>query len=502
MIKKLYLSLFLLPLVSYASITPENRPLSSKEITNLMKKAKPVILGNCYPFFEAYLKAKGHKSFGYSLDADGKYACGNSYRNQTEKISKEGGIRGCNDNKLKRGENAPKSSCKIYAVGNKIVAKEGDFPKYTPADNTPLNPKEKTAILQKSSKIIKGNCAPFFEKYLSYDGYKAFGYALDSDGKFCCGQQSQQGTQKLADKGAIRFCNKHHAKYHLKTPCKLFASGNKILLSSKDYEVEKKQKPPFVESDNTKGTFIVYKGFHTLAQRAVDKTARVLNHQIRTENNYNPDKKYKIVDTYKEIKYSVNPTSKSTYESKLNEKSSYNKRASLLKVSKGHYIYSAADVACNHVYIKPYESEDMKTFAQEMTMIPTKIEGMMVSKDEKKCQKAARDAAKKVRKLGQVTKITDKDNSEIFFEIKTINEKEFDKALFSTGEKSQSVDEMLKQSMDTAMHQMVYEKLIKFVDKTDKLSDEKKETIKKDAKKALDDGTIMEYMEKLNKMKP
>lgn len=90
MIKKLYLSLFLLPLVSYASITPENRPLSSKEITNLMKKAKPVILGNCYPFFEAYLKAKGHKSFGYSLDADGKYACGNSYRNQTEKSLKRG----------------------------------------------------------------------------------------------------------------------------------------------------------------------------------------------------------------------------------------------------------------------------------------------------------------------------------------------------------------------------------------------------------------------------
>ncbi len=492
--------LLLMPLLTFANITaPDDTPLSEKKIDMLMQDAKPTIIGNCFPFFKAYLQSKGHKSFGYSLDADGKYACGNSYKNQTEKISKEGAIKACNDNKLKRGENRPENICKIYAIGNKIVAKEGDFPKYKPADNTPLSPKEKTAILEKANKLIKGNCAPFFEKYLSYDGYKAFGYALDSDGKFCCGQQSFQGSQKLADEGSMRFCNKDHAKYNLQSPCKLFARGNKILLSSEDYEVEEKQKLPFVESNNTKGTFITYKGFHTLAQRAVDKTARVLNHQIRTENN-NSDKKYTIIDTYAKMKYFVSP--ESTIESKLGEKSSYNKKASLLKVSENHYIYSAADVACNHIYIKPYESEDMKTFSKQMTMIPTKIEGMMVSKDEKKCQKAARDAAKKVRELGQITKIMDKDNSELFFEIKIIRQKEFDKALFRTGEKSQSVDELLKEGMDTAMHQVVYEKLIMFVDKTDKLSDEKKKTIKKEAKKALDDGTIIEYMEKLNKMKP
>ena len=52
--------------MSYASITPENRPLSSKEITNLMKKSKPVIMGNCYHFFEKYLGYDRYKAFGYA----------------------------------------------------------------------------------------------------------------------------------------------------------------------------------------------------------------------------------------------------------------------------------------------------------------------------------------------------------------------------------------------------------------------------------------------------
>ncbi len=485
----------------YSYITaPDNTPLNEKEVTALIKKAKPTIIGNCFPFFKNYLKDKGHKSFSYSLDANGNYACGKSFGSMTEKMSQKATIQSCKENKLKRAKKAPMNSCKIYAIGNKIIAKEGIFPKYKAPDNTPLSPKEKTALLQKTNKIINGNCAPFFEKYLDYDGYKAFSYAQDNDGKLSCGQQVQQSTQKQANEAAMNFCNNDRSKFQLQSPCKLFAKGNKVLLSSKDYEIKQKQKAPLVKSNNTIGTFIVYKNYNALAQRAVNKTAKVLNHKIRTENNYNPDKKYTIIDSYVEMKYFVTPDN--TLKSQLNEKSSYNNKAAFLKVSKGHYIYSAADLACNHIYIKPYENKDMRTFSKVLTMIPTKIKGMRVSRDEKKCQKAARDAAKKARDLGQVIKITDSNNKEVFFEIISTEKKKFDKALFSTGKESQSINEMLKQSMETAMQGAVYNKLIKFIDKTDKLSNERKNTIKKEAKKAFNNGSIMEYMKKLNKMNP
>ena len=74
--------------------------------------------------------------------------------------------------------------------------------------------------------------------------------------------------------------------------------GDFTPLVSKNNNDEKKQKAPLAENSNTKGTFVTYKGFYTLAQRAIDKTARVLNHKFRIENNYNPDKKYKIVVTF------------------------------------------------------------------------------------------------------------------------------------------------------------------------------------------------------------
>lgn len=46
-----------------------------------VKEAKTLILGNCLPFFKKHLAKKGHKSFAYSLDADGKYACGEASAN-------------------------------------------------------------------------------------------------------------------------------------------------------------------------------------------------------------------------------------------------------------------------------------------------------------------------------------------------------------------------------------------------------------------------------------
>ena len=55
--------------------------LSDDEKKKLMKEANTLVLGNCLPFFKKHLAKKGHKSFAYSLDADGKYACGEASAN-------------------------------------------------------------------------------------------------------------------------------------------------------------------------------------------------------------------------------------------------------------------------------------------------------------------------------------------------------------------------------------------------------------------------------------
>jgi len=106
---------------------PDNTPLTTTQKEALLKEAKALILGNCLPFFEGYLQDSGYKAFAYSLDSDGKYACGKTYKNNTRIASQKGSIQGCQNNKRKRGAQTPKSPCKIYAQGNKILLKASDF---------------------------------------------------------------------------------------------------------------------------------------------------------------------------------------------------------------------------------------------------------------------------------------------------------------------------------------------------------------------------------------
>ncbi len=221
---------------------PDNASLSQTQLSKLKSEAKTQIAGTCLPFFEKYLAKKGHKAFGYSLDEDGKFACGDMANHWNLDNSKKEALKGCKNHKNLLGKNAPLSPCKLYAVGNTIVAKKGDFAKFTAPDDIPLSDSEKKAIMIEAKKSIIGNCLPFFEKYLNNKGHKSFAYAIDPDGKFSCGQGSKYTSQKKANKSALKYCAEGDLKKHPKSPCKVFATGNKILLSLKDYGIEAEEK--------------------------------------------------------------------------------------------------------------------------------------------------------------------------------------------------------------------------------------------------------------------
>ena len=110
-------------------------PLDQSQIDAQMKIAKEAIKGNCLPFFKQHLEAKGHKAFGYALSENGNYACGRTYSNQTPEVAATGAIKGCEDNKAKRGKKVPKSKCLVFAKGNEIVMTVNDFGKEKSVDD-------------------------------------------------------------------------------------------------------------------------------------------------------------------------------------------------------------------------------------------------------------------------------------------------------------------------------------------------------------------------------
>ncbi len=114
---------------AFASLEKRTSPLDAALIDAQMNIAKETIKGNCLPFFKQHLEAQGHKAYAYALSENGNYACGRTYSNQTPQIAATGSIKGCEDNKAKRGNKAPKSKCLVFAKGNEIVMTVNDFGK-------------------------------------------------------------------------------------------------------------------------------------------------------------------------------------------------------------------------------------------------------------------------------------------------------------------------------------------------------------------------------------
>ena len=226
----------------FSTLKPvDNTPLSTNEIDILMKEAKSIIRGNCLPFFEKYLNINEHKSFGYSVDVDGKYACGYSYSNQTEKISKKQAIKSCEDNKRKRGTKAPKSSCKVYATNKQVLLHANDYgiDLASKTDNK-LTQDEYDVLLLKAKTLIKDwPCLIQFKYYLKSGQHNAYYLAKSNDGKEVCGRSEDAFTLDVAKQKAQKSCETRAKEQHIKNECKLIAKDFDFVGKTQDYVVQK-----------------------------------------------------------------------------------------------------------------------------------------------------------------------------------------------------------------------------------------------------------------------
>jgi len=225
-------------------IPADNIPLSKDEIDTSIKEAKSIILGNCLPFFEKYLKANEHKSFGYSVDINGDYACGYSYNNQTEKISKKQAIKSCEDNKLKRGAKAPKSVCKVYATNKQVLLHANDYG-IKPISNTDkkLTQKEYDVLLSKAKTIIKDwPCLIQFKYYLKSGQNNAYYLARNKEGKEVCGRAEDAFTLDVAKEKAKMSCEKRAKEQQFNIDCKLIAMDFDFVGKKEDFVVKQEVK--------------------------------------------------------------------------------------------------------------------------------------------------------------------------------------------------------------------------------------------------------------------
>ncbi len=223
----------------FSLIVPVDKtPLSDTQKEALINQAKAIVRGNCLVFYKGYLKDAEHRVFAYSLDPDGKYACGKSFGNNLKSL-KLSALKACNTNKKNRGLNAPKSECKVYAVNKEILLGASDFGvTITPKSDNYLSSEEYSDYLNQAKEIInEGPCLFQFKYYLRGSQHQAFYLANDKKGKQACGRAEDAFTPEIASKEALKNCQASVKKKKLKADCKLYAKNFKIIGKPQDFGI-------------------------------------------------------------------------------------------------------------------------------------------------------------------------------------------------------------------------------------------------------------------------
>lgn len=289
----------------FSTLKPvDNTPLTNDEIDTFMKEAKSIIRGNCLPFFEKYLNINQHKSFGYSVDVDGKYACGYSYNNQTEKISKKQAIKSCEDNKRKRGAKAPKSSCKVYATNKQVLLHANDYGiDLASKTDKKLTQEEYDLLLSKAKTLIKDwPCLIQFKYYLKSGQHNAYYLAKSNDGKEVCGRSEDDFTLDMAKEKAQKSCEKRAKEQHIKNVCKLIAKDFDFVGKAEDFVV---QKTPIDEPEKLSNPVIK------------EKSPKEVEKVVQKENKIDMSKPLPLLETLKITADTLNKTLPSMLDEEL-----------------------------------------------------------------------------------------------------------------------------------------------------------------------------------------
>lgn len=223
----------------FSLITPADKtPLSESQKEALVAEAKQLILGNCLPFYETHLKDKEHRVFTYSLDTDGKYACGKSFGDNLQSVT-QSALTACKRNKAKRGKKAPKSNCRVYAENKNILLNASDFGvNVTPKSDKYLSSEEYGVYLNQGREIInEGPCLFQLKYYLRGSQHQAFYLANDKAGKQACGRAEGAFSPEIADSEALKKCQANVKKNKLKASCKLYARNFEIVGKPADFGI-------------------------------------------------------------------------------------------------------------------------------------------------------------------------------------------------------------------------------------------------------------------------
>ncbi len=218
-------------------IPPDNIPLSQQKYTMLTNKAKDIVLGTCFVLFDTHMKDKGHKVFAYSVDEDGKYACGVTHKYQTLRQAALDAIERCEETKRSMGKEAPKHPCLPFSDGKNILAGVHDYNlTLHKKTNKYLNIESYQSYLDKAKAYLSGPCLMQYKYYLRVKDHRAFYMAKDSEGKIACGHSFGQFTIASAKKNAYKKCKTSTKFKKINAKCTLYSLD---LLS--DEELAKKR---------------------------------------------------------------------------------------------------------------------------------------------------------------------------------------------------------------------------------------------------------------------
>jgi len=219
----------------FTTIVPaDNTPLSPHKYTQLTNQAKKLVLGECLSLFNTHLKDKGHKVFAYSVDEDGRFACGTSQEYQTLREAALIAIQRCEMKRTTMANKAPKHTCLSLSDGKKILLSDKDFNlKLQKKTNTFLDLKSYHAYVQKAKKHLSGPCLTQYKYYLRVKEHKAFYIAKGKKGEITCSHSFNQFTISSAKKQALKKCETAVKFKKTHPACKLFDLN---LLSKKALE--------------------------------------------------------------------------------------------------------------------------------------------------------------------------------------------------------------------------------------------------------------------------
>ena len=218
--------------------------LSEAERQQLLSEAKPLLRKECFRQFERYLDAPGSKSFFYAIDGEGRYACGNSSRQEDRQVADDAALADCLRDRSRRGARMPKITCRQYARENDLLLTQRDFGlEITPLASRALTPEEFRAAIDTAEAVLGVKCLAEFKLYLNSEGHKAFYYARDRQGRYACGSADAAIADSAAQRVALKHCDTHRDKEKVQTNCKLYAKANEIVAGIEDFPLEEKQDP-------------------------------------------------------------------------------------------------------------------------------------------------------------------------------------------------------------------------------------------------------------------